>query len=414
MKTPQKMTMDEIRKGIKLAIEESIADKYEAFRESLKKWWLETAYDFSEKHKGEEWYDATHGKRGERNEFLISISSDLRKLVEDVAGDRHRSIVGGLKPNAKKVALDIATAEADEARTHFIQKNTLKLENIIHNKSLYGVDGMEVTPIHVRAGSTFEGSIDLKFSDGMEFIVTNKLVYKRSILGRPFFQYPTTFHNVKIAGQKTRSMVPEDEMLELADPDNIGKRISKEEEIDQEQKQVRRDEREAKRDEKRQKALARHEYEVTLPDGTKEKADPTARELTCAVAMKQSGYNWVVYSSNWYTDRSKAEAAIRKMQREYANQQEYVILPARRLAQPDHVGEVGGEVDVFVMVTGIYRQREGYWTRASDANGNRFLWLDDTKYETGTALEIEGVIEKHDENDKFEKYNRLNGVRVKK
>lgn len=185
----KQMSMDEIRKGIHLAIEQSVADKYEAFVETLTKWWFETAERFVANHKGKSWYDATHGQRGEANLFLISIAPDLRKMVStsEVAGKYggKDQVVGDLRSGAESAALVIATAEADQARAHFISKNTMKLENIIHNKGLYGVDGVEVTPFHGRAESTFQGSLELKFSDGMEFVVTNSRRHggAESILG---------------------------------------------------------------------------------------------------------------------------------------------------------------------------------------------------------------------------------------
>lgn len=426
MKTPKKMTMAEIREGIRLAIEQSVADKYEAFVQHLREWWFRTATEFAEKNKGKTWYEATHGPRGEALMFWGSIASDLMNMVETVKAKRSDrgydadvTVIGELKKNAEASALALAKDEADQARAHFINKNTLKLENIIHNKSLYGVEGLEVTPGTVRAGNTFEGTIELKFSDGMEFTVLNKLVYKLSTLGRPFYQYPTTFHNVKIPGQKTRAMIPEDEMLEVADPDNIGKRISKAEEIDKEEKQKRKDEREAKRDIKRQKALERYSYEVTMPNGQKEVSDPTNRPIQFAVAQRYVDdggvgrtQNWVIYHTDWVTDKKKAEAKIRQVE-SYGQKHEFAILPARKIPHPEYVGEVGGEVDIDVMIEGSFQFRRGtYRIRSRDAKGNRFIWESPDQQTVGAAVHVEGRIEQHAENDKYEKFNVLGDVRV--
>jgi hypothetical protein len=63
-------------------------------------------------------------------------------------------------------------------------------------------------------GWGFEGELICVFHDGTQFTVRNKVVYKMSMGGNDFVQFPTTFHNVLWPDGKKISMVPEKQMNE--------------------------------------------------------------------------------------------------------------------------------------------------------------------------------------------------------
>lgn len=72
----------------------------------------------------------------------------------------------------------------------FIQKQTEKVATIIKARGLQ-VKG------HVRG--SLECEINFVLADGSKFDMTCQIVWKTSVLGKLFWQFPTTFHNVYMA-----------------------------------------------------------------------------------------------------------------------------------------------------------------------------------------------------------------------
>lgn len=72
----------------------------------------------------------------------------------------------------------------------FISKQTEKVAAIIKNRNL-DVKG------HVRGN--LECEINFALADGTKFDMTCQVVWKTSVLGKLFWQFPTTFHNVYMA-----------------------------------------------------------------------------------------------------------------------------------------------------------------------------------------------------------------------
>lgn len=67
----------------------------------------------------------------------------------------------------------------------------------------------KLNAIDVLTKATFSGFLDdnylaLEYKNG-SFFLTTKVVYKRSILGTDFVQYPTTFHNAVVNGQPVKT-----------------------------------------------------------------------------------------------------------------------------------------------------------------------------------------------------------------
>ena len=57
-----------------------------------------------------------------------------------------------------------------------------------------------------------EGDVFIEFADGSNFRVTNKIVVKFTTFGRPFPQFPTTFHDVILPNGARMSQPSEERM----------------------------------------------------------------------------------------------------------------------------------------------------------------------------------------------------------
>jgi hypothetical protein len=226
--------------------------------------------------------------------------------------------------SADKVAAIIKT-NVDESLKAFIYKNTLKLENIIYNKSLYGVDDVKISAKsgeYVR--SLIDGWIRVEFSDGSRFVMFSKIVTRVSYKGTWFHQYPTTFHNIFPVGDKQRSMMAEQEMLEWSDPDKIGKRIAKSEEIKDEARGSRLAAYEAKKEAAAAKEAEKRVYAATAPDGSVIESDKTKAVKAYVLLHREKllssdGYrwtNWGAYGSDWADSEEKVQAKRRKWLRD--------------------------------------------------------------------------------------------------
>ena len=103
---------------------------------------------------------------------------------------------GGTYEVAKDVKSRIskrAKADADEAVESFVHKMKIKLLTIVGSRKL----AVDVDGDHNRNTITFE------FEDKSGFTVKNNIVLSFSMYGKPFYRYPTTFHNVTLPGGET-------------------------------------------------------------------------------------------------------------------------------------------------------------------------------------------------------------------
>jgi hypothetical protein len=126
----------------------------------------------------------------------------------------HSNVVKGLKTGYKQSLRAMGKRDATEMQASFLAKNTRKLAKIIELKN--NLQG-EPKILHARAGrGVFEGEIQFTFTDGSKFNVRNKIVVKTSVHGRQFLQFPTTFHDAKLAnGKFTPGQPSEKEMIEV-------------------------------------------------------------------------------------------------------------------------------------------------------------------------------------------------------
>lgn len=112
----------------------------------------------------------------------------------------------------KKAAKDLATNIADEGRTGFIEKNTIKLSAIANKKANF----KKATILRLNPDDyDYGGEISFEFNDGSSFVVRNKTVTKMSVNGKWFFQYPTTFHKVKMPDGKAMKSPSEKRMVDV-------------------------------------------------------------------------------------------------------------------------------------------------------------------------------------------------------
>lgn len=132
--------------------------------------------------------------RNARNPFV-------RAIINKAVTQEHRK-PEALKENWKEEIQKEAKKMTDEILEQFITKQTSKLAEILVKK-----DNMKSVRLeNARTGSgIIEGLLQLDFEDGSSFEVNNKIVWAVSKLGKQFYRFPTTFHNVKMPDGKTLS-----------------------------------------------------------------------------------------------------------------------------------------------------------------------------------------------------------------
>jgi hypothetical protein len=127
--------------------------------------------------------------RNARNPFVRGI---MNKALEPA---KHRE-PEKLKEDWKDAIKAEAKKMTDDVLDHFINKQTAKLAEILVKKDSLKTIEMK----DARAGSgVVEGLLRLTFDDDSAFDVNNKLVWSISKLGKQFYRFPTTFHNVIMA-----------------------------------------------------------------------------------------------------------------------------------------------------------------------------------------------------------------------
>jgi hypothetical protein len=101
-----------------------------------------------------------------------------------------------LKSDYKTILKDTAKQNAKEGVEKFVYKMKMKLSVIVGGRGI----GVNVDGNHNRNTMSFE------FEDGSRFTVKNGIVLSYSVYGKPFYRYPTTFHNVILPdGKKLNS-----------------------------------------------------------------------------------------------------------------------------------------------------------------------------------------------------------------
>ena len=160
------------------------------------------------------------GSYDEIKKFLHSVGLDnyFNIAFESAAVDFATRNTFALKKDYQDSVRSSVERGVQDMVERYVAKNTGKVAPIIHAKG-------EPSGVKVRWGNLqgwgFAGSIQFEFQDGTGFTVDNQAVLKYSSGGRwsgggkPFYQFPTTFHSVKFKDGSVKSMVPEQAMNEV-------------------------------------------------------------------------------------------------------------------------------------------------------------------------------------------------------
>jgi hypothetical protein len=101
-----------------------------------------------------------------------------------------------VKKDYKSIVGKMAKQSAKEAVESFVLKMKMKLSVIVGSKGI----GVDVS------GNSNRNTISFEFEDKSRFTVQNSIVLSYSVYGKPFYRYPTTFHNVILPnGDKLRN-----------------------------------------------------------------------------------------------------------------------------------------------------------------------------------------------------------------
>lgn len=135
-----------------------------------------------------------------------SMPSFTETILMPLVGDNWDSFNGyytTLKANWKAILLKKAEADADFAQRMFLYKNVTKLAVIIESKGNFASHKIMHGTVN---GMGFQGEIEFVFADGSKFTVRNKVIVNISAHGKPFHQFPTTFHNVCLSENRPAGM----------------------------------------------------------------------------------------------------------------------------------------------------------------------------------------------------------------
>lgn len=99
--------------------------------------------------------------------------------------------------NQDKIKKD-AEVSADDVMSAFLNRSAGKIAPVINKHG--GLK--EIKPFNLYySANVLHGKVRVTFENGDEFTTHSQLVWKVSILGKLFYQFPTTFNNVKFNGQ---------------------------------------------------------------------------------------------------------------------------------------------------------------------------------------------------------------------
>lgn len=106
----------------------------------------------------------------------------------------------------------IAEREVEEMQNMFVYKNTGKLAPILDRKG--GNETVDVLFVRGETG-VITSALKFTFADGSSFRVDQSIVGSHSVYGRPFYRFPTTFHDVVLADGTKMGLPSEERMNEI-------------------------------------------------------------------------------------------------------------------------------------------------------------------------------------------------------
>lgn len=126
----------------------------------------------------------------------FSRNPHVRQIVGSVVKEGKKRYEEEVDKKWKSIFKKRAAKAADDMLEHFILKNTEKLGRIVAAKD--NMKSITIGNVRTEMG-VVEGGMDIAFKDKSKFTVINKVVSSYSKNGKPFYRFPTTFHNVKMS-----------------------------------------------------------------------------------------------------------------------------------------------------------------------------------------------------------------------
>ena len=210
----RKIGNKEAQDKVKGVISESIKDRMDDYEKSIEDFFQGT---INQLVKAGSW----SFEKGKPNHMDFFYQQILRACFEYEHTSEH-SMKGKveykklkLAPAGKTYAKEEAKRERDALEKRFLHKAVLKLSHIVELKgNLDQIHPLPTRPIQIHQGTgTIECGFKFTFGDGSEFTVVNKVVVKSSYTGKAFEQFPTTFHDVKLADGKPMKQPSEEKMV---------------------------------------------------------------------------------------------------------------------------------------------------------------------------------------------------------
>ena len=174
--------LEKIGKGFATELEENFEDHYNR---------LIKQYQADAKRKGS---TSTYDLYKSRDDY--HLNKILSNFLDSEYDHKER---GGyaytLKKDYKSIVDKMAKQSAKDAVESFVLKMKNKLSVIVGGRGI----GVDVS------GNSNRNTISFEFEDKSKFTVQNSIVLSYSVYGKPFYRYPTTFHNVILPnGDKLR------------------------------------------------------------------------------------------------------------------------------------------------------------------------------------------------------------------
>ena len=146
-------------------------------------------------------YQADAKRKGSTSTYDLYKSNDnyhLNKILSNFLDSEYGPnghYVYSLKKDYKSIVDKMAKQSAKDAVEGFVLKMKMKLSVIVGSRGI----GVDVS------GNSNRNTISFEFEDKSRFTVQNSIVLSYSVYGKPFYRYPTTFHNVILPGGKKLS-----------------------------------------------------------------------------------------------------------------------------------------------------------------------------------------------------------------
>ena len=146
-------------------------------------------------------YQADAKRKGSTSTYDLYKSNDnyhLNKILSNFLDSEYGPnghYVYSVKKDYKSIVDKMAKQSAKDAVEGFVLKMKMKLSVIVGSRGI----GVDVS------GNSNRNTISFEFEDKSRFTVQNSIVLSYSVYGKPFYRYPTTFHNVILPGGKKLS-----------------------------------------------------------------------------------------------------------------------------------------------------------------------------------------------------------------